>query len=189
MKVGGRTFKPTQGARVYPRSIHEIQQFLGAVQFYRLMIPRLSFLAAPMNAMLKKGAPNTEEAWSAVRESFDAIMEILLADAFVYAPDLEDPRAEYVICTDACNVAAGGVLLQWQWPEYGFGPGPPAGLPLRENGTDPIHQSWRVAAGWKLRTIAFYSKTFDAAQKKYPTFDKEAAAVLFCLRKWANFSW
>ena len=45
---------------------------------------------------------------------------------------------------------------------------------------------WRPAAGWKLRTIAYYSKTFDNAQKNYPTFDKESAAILFCVRRWAK---
>ncbi|MDC0525347.1 DDE-type integrase/transposase/recombinase [bacterium] len=47
-------------------------------------------------------------------------------------------------------------------------------------------QSWRLSAGWKLRTIAFYSKTFDAPQQNYATFDKESAAILLCCRKWAK---
>ena len=110
----------------------------------------------------------------------------LKSDAVVSAPDLSDPRAEYVICTDACDVAAGGVLLQWQHPS-GRGPGPPDGVPLRgDKGSDPLTQSWRLACGWKLRTVAFYSRTFDVAQRNYATFDKESAAILFCCRKWAK---
>ena len=53
-------------------------------------------------------------------------------------------------------------------------------------GVDPINQSWRIAAGWKLRTIAYYSKTFDSAQRNYATFDKESAALIFCTRRWAK---
>jgi len=104
------------------------------------------------------------------------------------SPDFQDPLAEFVICPDACDIAAGGVLLQWQWPVHGeFGPGPPAGTPLRgSKGSDPISQSWREPLGWKLRTIEYYSKTFDVAQQNYPTFDKEAAAILLCCRKWAQ---
>ena len=41
-------------------------------------------------------------------------------------------------------------------------------------------------AGWALRTLAYYSKTFDQAQKNYPTFDQESAAILFCVRKWSK---
>ena len=186
-----------EGKVVGPRTLAEIRTFLGAVQFYRRFVPRLAFLAAPMNALLKKmpdndprGTPGTPEhtnAWSAVRQSYDAIMTFMTSRAIVSAPDLSDPNAEYVICTDACDIAAGGALLQWQWPGEGFGPGPPAGVPMRgAKGPDPLTQSWRLEAGWQLRTIAFYSKTFDKAQQNYATFDKESAAILLCCRKWAK---
>ena len=149
-----------------------------------------------MNAMLKKmkpddprqkkGSAEHKVAWDAVAASFQAIIAHLKSDAVVAAPDLGDPLAEYVICTDACDVGAGGVLLQWQHPEY-RGPGPPEGTPLRgPKSPDPVTQSWREKCGWKLRTIAFYSKTFDVAQHNYPIFDKESAAILFCCRRWAK---
>lgn len=175
-----------------PKTVEEIRTFLGAVQFYRRFVPRISLLAAPMVELLrskpdpKKTGPNP---WEGVRQSFEAILTFLKSDAVVSAPDLADPRAEYVICPDACDIAAGGVLLQWQHSAPGGGPGPPAGTPLRgggRSGADPINQSWRYDAGWKLRTIAYYSKTFDSAQKNYPTFDKEGAAILFCVRRWAK---
>ena len=186
-----------EGNIVGPKTLAEIRTFLGAVQFYRRFVPRLAFLAAPMNALLKKmpekdprgtpGTPEHTQAWNAVRQSYEAIMTFMTSRAIVSAPDLSDPHAEYVICTDACDVAAGGALLQWQWPGEGYGPGPPAGIPMRgQKGPDPLTQSWRIEAGWKLRTIAFYSKTFDKAQQNYATFDKESAAILLCCRKWAK---
>jgi hypothetical protein len=52
--------------------------------------------------------------------------------------------------------------------------------------SDPLTQSWRLDHGYKLRTIAYYSKTLDQAQRNYPTFDKESAAILFCVRRWAK---
>ena len=182
---------------VGPRNVEEIRKFLGAVQFYRRFIPRLSMLAAPMNDMLKKksetdpvrtpGTPAHQAAWEGVRQSYEAILMFLKSDAVVSAPDLKDPLAEYVICTDACNVAAGGVLLQWQWRKPGPSARPPPGTPLRGmKGPDPLHQSWRLEAGWELRTIAYYSKTFDSAQRRYATFDQESAAILLCCRKWAK---
>ncbi|KAL3911560.1 MAG: hypothetical protein SGPRY_008648, partial [Prymnesium sp.] len=114
-------------------------------------------LMTPMTEMLRKTPDFTKTSWQAVKESFEAIITFLRSDACVSAPDLSDPYAEYVICTDACDVAAGGVLLQWQHPS-GKGPGPPPGVPLRGGkGPDPLTQSWRLELGWNLRVIAYYS--------------------------------
>ena len=182
-----------------PANVKEIRQFLGVVQFYRRFVPRLALLAAPMNALLKKipdgdprnrpGTPEHTSMMQGVQQSYEAITTFLQSSAVVSAPDLKDPLAEYVICPDACDIAVGGVLMQWQWPVQGEnGPGPPAGVPLRGGkGTDPLTQSWRLGLGWKLRTIEYYSKTLDAAQQNYPTHDKESAAILLCCRKWAQY--
>ena len=194
----GRTIerRDDNGKMIGPRSVKEIRTFLGAVQFYRRFVPRIALLAAPMNGMLKKmdandprlkeGTAEHTQAWDGVQQSFEAIMLFLRSSAVVSAPDLSDPRAEYVIVCDACDIAAGGALLQWQYPG-GNGPGPPAGTPLRGGtGPDPITQSWRIAAGWKLRTIGYFHKTFSSAQINYPTFDQEGAAILTCCRRWAK---
>ena len=196
-KLEGFIQRNEQGKLVGPTDVEEIRKFLGAVQFYRRFIPRLQLLAAPMNAMLKKlkpgdprqrkGTPEHTKAWYDVQVAYEVILKFLVSSAVVSAPDLRDPLAEYVLVTDACDIAAGGALLQWQWPFPGPSKGPPPGTPLRGGpGTDPINQSWRIEAGWRLRTIGYYSKTFDNAQQNYATFDKEAAAILLCSRKWAK---
>ena len=193
-----RSKRDKDGKIVGPSNVKEIRTFLGAVQFYRRFVPRLALLAAPMNELLKKfpegdlrlqpGTVEHKKAMDGVQQSYEAILMFLQSSAVVSAPDFQDPLAEFVICTDACNVAVGGVLLQWQWPVHGEnGPGPPVGTPLRAGkGSDPLTQSWRLDAGWKLRTIEYYSKTLDTAQRNYPTFDQEGAAVLLCCRKWAQ---
>ena len=187
-----------EGKPCGPVNAKEVRAFLGTVQFYRRFVPKLALLAAPMNALLKKypegdarmkqGTPEHQDMMRGVQQSYEAIMTFLQSSAIVAAPDFQDPLAEFVICPDACNVAVSGVLLQWQWPIHGeHGPGPPAGTPLRGGkGTDPLTQSWRLDKGWKLRTIEYYSKTLDSAQANYPIFDKEAAAILLCCRKWAQ---
>ena len=187
----------SDGKVVAPSNPKEIRTFLGAVQFYRRFVPRIAMLAAPMNELLKKqtlpfdprytkGTPEHAVAWNAVQQSFEAIMLFLRSSAVVSAPDLSDPLAEYVIVCDACDIAAGGALLQWQHPS-GRGPGPPAGTPLRGGvGPDPLTQSWRLTCGWALRTLGYFHKTFNPAQINYPTFDQEGAAVLTCCRRWAK---
>ena len=82
--------------------------------------------------------------------------------------------------------------MQWQHPER-MGPAPypkatepPEGAdgPTRK-GADPLN-SWREKAGWRLVIIGYYSKTLNEAQKNYPAFDKEAGAILLCVRHWAD---
>ena len=167
-----------------PTTKSEVQTYLGAVNFYRRFVPRIALLAAPMSAMLKKGGTYDQ---GAVEQAFGAINMFLTSDALLSPPDLRDQLAEYVICTDASNVAAGGVLMQWQHPNKSGERGPPDGIPFRgEAGKDPITHSWRLDAGWLLRTIAYYSKTFDSAQRNYCTFDKESSAIFLCCRHWSN---
>ena len=82
-----------------------------------------------MNALLKKypddsayvqdGTTENRDLMSGVQQSYEAILMFLQSSAVVSAPDLQDPLAEYVICPDACDIAVGGVLLQWQWPVLG----------------------------------------------------------------------
>ena len=172
-------------ARGIPRTPKEVKTFMGAVTFYKRFIPRISLLAAPMNGMLKKeGNTPTEKELS---DSFHAILSYLRSDAIVALPDLADPLAEYVICTDACDISVGGVLMQWQHPT-GAGPGPPDNVPIRgEKGKDPIHQSWRLDYDWTLKVISYYSKTLNPAQRKYAIFEKEAAAVYLCAKHWRNY--
>ena len=188
--------RDVDGNPTAPRNAKEIRTFLGAVQFYRRFVPRIALLAAPMNELLKKAdvndprfRPGTAEhrkAWAEVAQSFSAILLFLRSSAVVSAPDLSDPLAEYVIVCDACDIACGGALLQWQYPGS-RGPGPPAGTPLRGgSGPDPLVQSWRLPAGWKLRTIGYFHKTFNPAQVNYSTFDQEGAAILVCCRRWAK---
>ena len=196
-KDDGIARRDEDGNIVGPRSIKEIRTFLGAVQFYRRFVPRIAMLAAPMNELLKKqtnpndprfrkGTEAYETTWNAVQQSFEAIMLFLRSSAVMAAPDLRDPLAEYIIVCDACDIAAGGALLQWQHPS-GNGPGPPAGTPMRGGvGPDPIVQSWRLDVGWKLRTIGYFHKTFNPAQINYSTFDQEGAAILTCCRRWAK---
>ena len=165
-----------------PSNIDEVRTYLGMVGFYRRFVPRLGLLATPMFKALTK---DSKIDMVAVTESFHAINEYLLSDAVVYAPDFRDPLAAFAIIPDASNVAAGAALMQWQHPSQ-HGPGPTEDEKAGEKSKDELTQSWRLDKGWQLRTIGFFSKTFVQSQKNWPTFDKEAGAIVLALRHWVD---
>ena len=167
----------------YPTTDKEVLSFMGAVNFYRRFLPRVSLLAKPLSEMLKKGGKPDP---LGVKAAVDAIKHYLKSSSVLAAPDYADPNAEFVVCTDASEVAIGGVLMQWQWEGQGPSPQAPAGLPKRSQGDDPLNNSWRLAAGYKLKTIRFYSKTLDDTQARYNVFDKEGGAILMSIREFAD---
>ena len=198
-----------------PSNPKEAETFLGAVAFLRRIVPRISLLTAPMTdaakrcrARFKSRAQPTrrargealafnEDERSDSDQSWDAVMDHLDSEAVLTAPDFDDPLADFVLCTDASDFAVGGVLMQWQHPQSRdagkHGPGPPPGEDSSANPgmpkgkyQDPLDNAWRRKAGWKLVIIGYYSKTLDEAQRNYPAFDKEAGAILLCVRHWSD---
>ena len=190
-----------------PSTPKEAKEFLGAVAFLRRFIPRISLLGAPMTAAVKsctlrrakvggprasnrqaRSIPFNDAEQTAVNQSWNAIMDHLDEGAVVRSPDFEDPLAHFVMCTDSSDFAVGGVLMQWQRDYAALSqnsetePAPPP--PIK--GEDPLDSRWRATNGWVLRIIGYYSKTLDPAQKNYPIFDKEAGAILLCVRHWSD---
>ena len=194
----------------------EAREFLGAVAFLRRMIPRIALLTAPMTAAVRsvtariaklrpsktgqrtkakmeaqlqharqaKHTAFTPEEQNMVEQSWHSVMDQLDDSAVVASPDFEDRLAHFVLCTDASDFAVGGVLMQWQrdlsGPPTSDEPPPPP------KGEDPLDSKWREENGWRLVIIGYYSKTLDPAQKNYPIFDKEAGAILLCVRHWSD---
>ncbi|KAG1536699.1 hypothetical protein G6F49_012934 [Rhizopus delemar] len=101
-KVSAITNWPT------PRSVHDIQVFLGFSNFYRRFIQDYSKLTVPMTALTKKNVPFV---WSTeADQSFQQ-----LKTAFTSAPILHhfDPSSKIIIETDASDFAIAGVLSQY----------------------------------------------------------------------------
>jgi hypothetical protein len=92
-----------------PTTVTDVRQFLGFVNYYRKHIPKYSQVCKPLYD-LTKNESNIE--WSVKCQSaFDT-----LRYAITHAPVLMLPKtgndAEFVVCTDASQYAAGAVLLQ-----------------------------------------------------------------------------
>ena len=90
-----------------PKSVLEVQQFLGFANYYRNFIKGYADLTKPFTCLLKKGVvfELSDEMCAAFKK---------LCEAFCSAPVLihADPTTQFVLETDASDVAAGAVLSQ-----------------------------------------------------------------------------
>ena len=93
--------------RCYPTSTKGVQSFLGAVNYYRKMIPDLAQIAKPLTNLTKKGVK-----WNFSDECKKAFDE--LKDKLMNAPILSAPMWErkFILTTDASGEALGAVLSQ-----------------------------------------------------------------------------
>jgi len=90
-----------------PKSVHDIQVFLGLANFYRRFIKRYTRILLPITALLKKGVPFR---WSPIaQQAFDKLKE-----AFTTAPILKhfDPTRPVILEADSSNRALGSVASQ-----------------------------------------------------------------------------
>ncbi|KAL0182333.1 hypothetical protein M9458_021708, partial [Cirrhinus mrigala] len=93
-----------------PKTLKELQRFLGFSNFYRRFIRNFSTVAAPLTSMIKKG--DARLTWSpiAVQAYHD------LRQRFTTAPILRhpDPRLPFLVEVDASSTGVGAVLSQRQ---------------------------------------------------------------------------
>ncbi|KAI2645046.1 Transposon Tf2-9 polyprotein [Labeo rohita] len=93
-----------------PKTLKELQRFLGFSNFYCRFIRNFSTVAAPLTAMVKKGS--TRLSWSS-----DALLAFQdLRQRFTTAPILRhpDPQQPFIVEVDASSTGIGAVLSQRQ---------------------------------------------------------------------------
>lgn len=93
-----------------PTTITKLRRFLGMANYYRRFLPDFSGIVAPLTELLKtksKIIQWTDEA----EQAFIAVKECLISTPVLCSPDFEK---EFVIQTDASDVAVAGVLTQIQ---------------------------------------------------------------------------
>ncbi|KAI2668609.1 Transposon Tf2-6 polyprotein [Labeo rohita] len=93
-----------------PKTLKELQRFLGFSNFYRRFIRNFSSVAAPLTSMIKKG--DTRLSWSL--PAIQAFEE--LRQRFTTAPILHhpDPNQPFLVEVDASSTGVGAVLSQRQ---------------------------------------------------------------------------
>ena len=92
-----------------PRSVHEVQQFLGFANFYRRFIRGYSSICRPLTQLTKKG-----QVWNWTNECQEAFNKLKVS--FTEAPILTHyhPKKPLMIETDASDLAKGAVLSQYE---------------------------------------------------------------------------
>ena len=90
-----------------PKTLKQIQSFLGFCNFYRKFVPNFSDIAKPLNNLQRKDAPWiwTEEC----QQAFERLKDILTKEPSLLVPDKLKP---FILETDASKVATGAVLYQ-----------------------------------------------------------------------------
>lgn len=92
---------------VPPKTLKELQRFLGLTGYYRKFILNYAALAAPLYRLLKK-----ESTWSwgdAEQESFEELKLKLVEPPILRLPDMQRP---FILQTDASGDALGAILSQ-----------------------------------------------------------------------------
>ncbi|KAG8489204.1 hypothetical protein CXB51_017241 [Gossypium anomalum] len=90
-----------------PRSVAEIQSFMGLAGYYRRFVEGFSVLAAPLTKLIRKGAPFV---WTNKQlEAFEKLKKVLTE-----APVLIQPESgkDFIVYSDASHVGLGCALMQ-----------------------------------------------------------------------------
>lgn len=90
-----------------PKTSTEIKRFLGLVGYYRKFIPDFAKITKPMTQCLKKGVKITLD--QNYIDCFEKCKTLLLNDPILQYPDF---LKEFILTTDASNLAIGAVLSQ-----------------------------------------------------------------------------
>jgi hypothetical protein len=92
-----------------PRTIKQVQAFLGFCNFYRRFIPDFSKKARPLHDLTQKTNPWKWE--EKEQRGFDDIKQAIAQEPILAHPNPDEP---YILETDASGVAMGSILSQRQ---------------------------------------------------------------------------
>src|SRR5277367_314991 len=138
-----------------PRTVHEVRQFYGLVNYYRRFIRNFSSIGAPLSNLFKTEdgdkRKNRPVVWNMAHQlAFDRLKNAMTTAPVLIQPDETKP---YTIETDSSDFANGMALLQ--------------------EGEDG-----------KLHPVAFDGRKLHGAELRYPTHEKELLAIKEALNRW-----
>ena len=140
-----------------PRTVHDVRQFYGLVNYYRRFIRNFSIIGAPLSDLFKtEGDPkdkrkNRPVVWNMAHQmAFDRLKEAITSAPVLIQPDETKP---YTIETDSSDFGNGMALLQ-----------------MGDDG--------------KLHPVAFDGRKLHGAELRYPTHEKELLAIKDAITRW-----
>ncbi|KAL0175542.1 hypothetical protein M9458_027872, partial [Cirrhinus mrigala] len=93
-----------------PKTLKELQRFLGFSNFYRRFIRNFSTVAAPLSSMIKQG--NTRLTWTPLAtQAYDELRQRFTTAPILHHPD---PNLPFLVEVDASSTGVGAVLSQRQ---------------------------------------------------------------------------
>ena len=143
-----------------PRTLRELQVFLGFANFYRRFVYRYSLFCMPMTRLLK----GSEKGKQVGTFTFDAEAQEgfrKLKETFTQAPMLQhfQPHKKLMMETDASGFAISGTLSQ--------------------PSDDPTQAHYHP--------IAFFSRKMTEVESRYDTHDGELLAIVACFQQWRHY--
>uniref|UniRef100_A0A3B3BMY4 Gypsy retrotransposon integrase-like protein 1 n=1 Tax=Oryzias melastigma TaxID=30732 RepID=A0A3B3BMY4_ORYME len=91
-----------------PKSVRELQRFLGFANFYRRFIRGFSTVAAPLTSLLK-GGPRQLHWTPAATQAFENLKSRFSQSPILHHPD---PTSQFIVEVDASNTGIGAILSQ-----------------------------------------------------------------------------
>ena len=141
-----------------PRTLQQLQAFLGVTGYYRKFIQNYTRVAKPLldltatkeleyKPLKRNGQVNNklvEIEWSdEATDSFEKLKQVMCGETILVMPNF---KIEFSLATDACNYGIGAVLCQ-------------------------DHDN-------SLKPVAYYSKNLSKSQRNYSTSEKELLAIV-----------
>ena len=151
-----------------PKSVRDVQVFMGFANFYRRFIRGFSKIAAPLTSMLKTNLVANTGPFPKARRGEEGSCFLTpaaklafaqLKQAFTEAPILRhfDPKRHIRLETDASGYAIGGVLSQ---------------LDIETGQWHPV---------------AYFSRKMIPAETRYETHDGELLAIIEAFKNWRHY--
>ena len=141
-----------------PKTMQDVRQFYGLVNYYRRFIRHFSIIAAPLSDLFKSADGDRRKmrpiVWNTMHQfAFDRLKQAITTAPVLIQPNESKP---YTIETDSSDVGNGMALYQ--------------------EGEDE-----------KLHPVAFDGRKLQGAELKYPTHEKELLAIKDALTKWHHY--
>ncbi|KAF8713242.1 hypothetical protein RHS03_00737, partial [Rhizoctonia solani] len=157
-----------------PKTVKQVQAFLGFVNYLRQFIPNFSLVARPLHNLTKKETPWS---WGNLEEQAFQELKHLVTQSPVIIHSNPDLPYYLVSWTQSHD--------QYKWLHAGPSPnlggsryasGVAMGAILSQQGEDNC-----------LHPIAYMSKSFSGAKTNYNTHNKELLAIIKALEEWRIF--